>query len=319
MPLRSELFKDDPKLQAVLRDPGAHLIVKTPRIRGPHVAKVHEALRLLQPSTPVSETEKIGEEYGPSTAEAVLAYKKKRNIVNTAYQSAPDDIVGTMTLQAMDDELFGKAAPRSELMDLAFSDSREMLRTAVRILRKLKSDIDSAVAAADSPAQASILVQILLDNNRNIEVLARRLLVPRDVTSAAFRDALTKTIDLLDKNLREPKSLFDAGLTGVCSPTFPDNVAIGVPFARTGTGLTPGKTHLCEPFFATNRFQRRDTVTHEIFHLFGAAFTDHSVSSTSQGLTNPNTLAQIASRLNDRFRQANSDGREPDLPPLPSP
>lgn len=320
MALVSELFKDDTELEAVLKDPRAHLIVKTPAIRGAHVGKVHEALRLLQPGNPVSETEKIAQEYGESTAEAVLQYKKDRNIINPAYQKAPDNIVGTMTIQAMDDELVGKKASRSDLMDTAFNDSRQMLRTAVGILRKLKSDIDSVVAAGDSPAAASALVQILIDNNRNIEVLARRLLVPRDVTSAAFRDALSKTIDLLDKNLRMPKSLFDAGLTGVCSPTFPANVAIGgVPFARTGDSLTPGKTHLCEPFFKSNRFQRRDVLTHEIFHLFGPAFTDHSVANTAEGLSNPNTLAQIASRLNDRFRQANSDGREPDVPPLPSP
>src|SRR6185295_5647146 len=43
--------------------------------------------------------------YGPSTAAAVLAYKKQRGIVNRAYQSSADDIVGVMTVKAMDDEL----------------------------------------------------------------------------------------------------------------------------------------------------------------------------------------------------------------------
>jgi hypothetical protein len=43
------------------------------------------------------------------------------------------------------------------------------------------------------------------------------------------------------------------------------------------------------------------------------------VTTTEQGLTNPNTLAQIVARLNDRFRQANADGREPDIPNLPMP
>jgi hypothetical protein len=124
MALRSDLFKDDPQLRAVLENPNAHLIVKTPPIRGNHVGKVHQALALLQPSPAVSETEKIGQEYGPSTAEAVFAYKKKRNIINTAYQSAPDKIVGTMTLQTMDDELSGKKAPRGEVMERAFADSR---------------------------------------------------------------------------------------------------------------------------------------------------------------------------------------------------
>jgi hypothetical protein len=319
MALRSDLFKDDPQLKAVLESPSAHLIVKKPPIRGNHVGKIHQALALLQPSPAVSETEKIAQEYGRSTADAILAYKKKRKIINPAYQAAEDDIVGTMTIQSMDDELFGKRASRNDVMDRAFNDSRQALQAALRILRKLRGDIDSAMAA-DDPAKSSALVQILLDNNRNVEVLARRLLVPRDISSAQFRDALTKLIDLLDKNLGQAKSLFDAGLTGVCSPTFQANVDEGgVPFARTGAGLTPGKTHLCDPFFNTNRFQQRDVITHEICHLFGPAFTDHSVTNTAEGLSNPNTLAQIVARLNDRFRQANANGAEPDVPALPMP
>jgi hypothetical protein len=188
MPLRSNVFKDDVQLRAVLENPNAHLIVKAPAIRGNHVGKVHQALALLQPSPPVSETERIAQEYGRSTADAVLAYKKKRNIINRAYQSVPDDIVGTMTLQAMDDELFGKKAPRSEVMDRAFDDSRRALREALRILRKLKGDLDSAMAA-DDPPRSSALVQIILDNNRNIEVLARRLLVPKDVNISVTRSS----------------------------------------------------------------------------------------------------------------------------------
>ena len=232
MPLHSDLFKDDPQLQAIVDDPGAHLIVRVPPIRGEHVAKVQQALALLQPSTPVSETDKIAQEYGRSTADAVLAYKKQRHIINTSYQRSEDDIVGTMTIQKMDEELFGKPAPRGEVMDRAFNDSRQALREVLRVLRKLKDDIDSAMAA-EEPAKSSSILQILIDNNRNIEVLARRLVVPRDVTLAEFRDALGKLIDLLDKNLRMPKSLFNAGLTGVCSPTFPANVAEGgVPFAH---------------------------------------------------------------------------------------
>jgi hypothetical protein len=280
---------------------------------------VQEALAMLQPSSPISQTEIIGETYGRSTADAVLAYKRRRNIVNTSYQSTADDIVGTMTIQAMDDDLVGSAAPRTEVMDRAFRDSRAAIRAALLILRKLKSDIDSAMGA-DEPQRGSAITQILLSNARNIEVLARRLVVPSDVTSPQFRDALDRLIPLLDQNQALPKSLFDAGLTGVCSPTFPANVAEGgVPFARTGNSLTPGKTHLCDPFFNSNRFQQREVITHELFHLFGPAFTDHSVSSATEGLSNPNTLAQIVARLNDRFSQANADGREPDLPPLPAP
>lgn len=52
--------------------------------------------------------------YGPSTAKAVLAYKKKkRKIINHAYQSAADDIVDLLTINHMDDELL--KGPRRSL------------------------------------------------------------------------------------------------------------------------------------------------------------------------------------------------------------
>src|SRR5262249_9600340 len=112
---------------------------------------------------------------------------------------------------------------------------------------------------------------------------------------------------------------FDAGSTGVCNPAFLGNIGKGVTFAQTGSGLTPAKTHLCEPFFATNRFQHRDAITHQTFHLFGADLAAPKAKNTAEALTNPSTLPQIVARLNDRFRQANANGAEPDLPPLPMP
>jgi hypothetical protein len=41
--------------------------------------------------------------YGPSTASAVLAYKQSRDIINRSYQTQADDIVGKMTMRALDD------------------------------------------------------------------------------------------------------------------------------------------------------------------------------------------------------------------------
>src|SRR5262249_43606378 len=43
--------------------------------------------------------------YGPSTAAGVLAYKKKRKIVNRSYQSTEDDVVGKMTIASLDKEM----------------------------------------------------------------------------------------------------------------------------------------------------------------------------------------------------------------------
>jgi hypothetical protein len=46
-----------------------------------------------------------GKRYGPSTAAAVLKFKQKRNIVNRAYQTQADNIVGKMTIAALDNEM----------------------------------------------------------------------------------------------------------------------------------------------------------------------------------------------------------------------
>jgi hypothetical protein len=51
--------------------------------------------------------------YGPSTALAVLAYKRKRNIVNRRYQTQADNIVGKMTIAALDRELLTREAAPS--------------------------------------------------------------------------------------------------------------------------------------------------------------------------------------------------------------
>lgn len=56
----------------------------------------------------VEPTEAANETFGPSTAAAVLAYKTQRSIINRAYQSKPDDILGKMTIAALDHDMLAK-------------------------------------------------------------------------------------------------------------------------------------------------------------------------------------------------------------------
>jgi len=317
--LRSDLFKDDPKLEACAASPAGHIAPakrgQTPP-RGSHVGKIHQALAILEPGAAISETEKIGMEYGETTANAVLAYKRRKKIINTSYQHEADNIVGQMTVAKMDEELFGKPAPRTDVVDRAFNDSRSALRNALLRLRTLQNEINSAMAADETP-RLQALIQIQISHNRDIEVVARRLLISHDVSSKQFRDALAKAIQLLERNLAQPKSLLAAGKTGLCDPTHPRNAA-GLPHAWTVATQADPKTHLCEPFFTgDSRDLQRDVVTHEIFHVIGLG--DNSVTNTAQAFTNANTLAQIVAFINDRFRQANSDGGERASPPLPTP
>ncbi len=101
MPLKSAALAGDERLEACLVKDGAHL---TRGVQGEFVAKVQAVLIFLDELT-IDEKELETNTYGPSTAAAVLEFKKRRKIINHSYQQHEDDIVGKMTIKAMDDEL----------------------------------------------------------------------------------------------------------------------------------------------------------------------------------------------------------------------
>ena len=97
MPLQSQLFRGDPQLEAAAVSDPAHV---TPGARGAHVRKIQLALIQLNGAAIAADAV-----YGPATAGAVLACKRKRNIVNRASQTQADNIVGKMTVDRLDKEL----------------------------------------------------------------------------------------------------------------------------------------------------------------------------------------------------------------------
>jgi peptidoglycan hydrolase-like protein with peptidoglycan-binding domain len=104
MALQSHLFRGDIALNACAAEDSAHV---KEGAKGDAVAKIQAALIDLD-NAQIADQELSNKLYGQSTAAAVLAYKKKRNIVNQAYQTQPDNIVGKMTIKALDLELIGK-------------------------------------------------------------------------------------------------------------------------------------------------------------------------------------------------------------------
>jgi hypothetical protein len=104
MPLQSDLFKGDPRLESCLINDAAH--VKQGAV-GDYVSKIQVALLRID-SLLVDPSELRAKWYGPSTAAAVLAFKRKRGIINYSYQTEPDNIVGKMTIAALDREMLGK-------------------------------------------------------------------------------------------------------------------------------------------------------------------------------------------------------------------
>lgn len=103
MPLVSRLLRDNRALQQCLLHDQAHV---PPGSQGEHVCLIQRALVMLGEKQ-VNALEYIKGFYGPSTAAAVLAFKTKRGIINRAYQTKPDDIVGKMTIARLDSDLCG--------------------------------------------------------------------------------------------------------------------------------------------------------------------------------------------------------------------
>lgn len=112
MPLQSTFFKGDHALEACLIRDAAHV---TKGVIGIHVSKIQRALLELE-NVQIDAGELSLGQYGRSTAAAVLAFKTKRNIINRNYQTRPDDIVGKMTIAALDREILAKDGPDSEFL-----------------------------------------------------------------------------------------------------------------------------------------------------------------------------------------------------------
>lgn len=126
MPLVSRWFRGNARLQTCLVSDPAHVVTGD---SGDHVTLIQEALQVLE-RTEISREELTGRTYGRSTAAAVLDFKKKRSIVNRAYQTAPDNIVGKMTIQALDGEIAARERQRSGVL-LAFGVSPQPLGVIV--------------------------------------------------------------------------------------------------------------------------------------------------------------------------------------------
>jgi peptidoglycan hydrolase-like protein with peptidoglycan-binding domain len=101
MLLKSRLFRGDSALEDCLVLDSAHV---TPGTVGTHVQLIQRALVYLGYRTIAGSEYRLGI-YGPTTAAAVLAFKRARRIINYSYQKQADNIVGKMTIRRLDVEM----------------------------------------------------------------------------------------------------------------------------------------------------------------------------------------------------------------------
>ena len=91
-------------LEKCLQSNAGHITIGA---SGCHVQHIQLALKCLAPTAAanISRGEIAARTYGKTTAAAVLSYKTTHGIVNPTYQSAPDSIVGKITIFHIDASL----------------------------------------------------------------------------------------------------------------------------------------------------------------------------------------------------------------------
>ena len=149
MPLQSELFSGDAKLNDALNFPLKHI---TPGSSGPHVSKIHTALGRLVPNVAIAQSELDTTTYGDTTTEAVKAYKRSHvpPIINFAYQNTVDGIVGQMTIKALDLDLTGSknAHVAKELAEDDKPIATSVAFNAITALNAIANDLATMNAGA---------------------------------------------------------------------------------------------------------------------------------------------------------------------------
>jgi peptidoglycan hydrolase-like protein with peptidoglycan-binding domain len=316
MPLRSQLFRGDPKLEACLISDAGHIV---PGAAGPHVGKIQRALNLLdgvglQPD----------DRYGPATANAVLKYKQKRGIINRSYQTAPDNIVGKMTIASLDTELLAKenvpgfcrldAATPADTpggrrtfsvagtvgagrpsddddlkMQIALGESRRTLQRAIAALEGLRNAIIRQSLPRGAPLTA--------EESRILAAVGRWLNVNPGAPVRAL-PTIGSAIDLMRRNLNlkttqgVPPSLFRAagGFHAQVVDPNPD------------TGVQCG-----DPFFTVDGPNcRRDVITHELFHFLGVHHGGgalngptirSAITTPAQALDSADNISQLVAEI----------------------
>jgi hypothetical protein len=162
MPLQSELFSGDAKLNDALNVPLKHI---TPGSSGPHVSKIHTALGRLVPNVAIAQNELDSKTYGDTTTEAVKAYKRSHvpPIINIAYQNTVDGIVGQMTIKALDRDLIDSKDSRVA-KELAEDDKPMAITVALNAVVALNAiardlDIMNSGASVDTGTARWVALQ----------------------------------------------------------------------------------------------------------------------------------------------------------------
>ena len=145
---------------------------------GPHVRKIQTALNLVDDAKLNADGS-----YGRLTAAAVLNYKRARQIINMARQTQADDIVGRMTVAALDAELLTAESPKAPIrIEPVFAAERRYSQSQLKARALVAFGLDDFPAIPGSPAISSPAFE----------------LTPAGFTRFTVRGGANCTVDTLD-------------------------------------------------------------------------------------------------------------------------
>ena len=230
---------------------------------GAHVFKIQLALKLID-NLDIDAAEVLTQTYGESTAAAVLSFKRSRNIINRAYQNTEDNIVGIMTIAALDREM--KTREASITPDLSVVNAANMRRLAAlakaeREMQRLKATFEPGVPDANDPV---------------VQALQRQLFMPLD---SNFWNATNQVLSMITKN-RTTASSF------IVNKAISDFAQVNA--SNPGSGVTAGSS-----FFTTNPNCQHEVLTHEFFHFIVGPQHFYTTNQHSEAMRCPHHLARV--------------------------
>ena len=306
------------------------------RRRGDHVKLIQEALNEIDNAGLTADSI-----YGNATASAVLRFKQKRNIVNRSYQQSADDVVGKMTIAALDDELARRDAQtevactliqpegpgtvdfarverpfaitgstntpgdaEDRMMQSARARSILSINEALRIMRGLQQSIVSSRLPFGKP--------LTDDEKFNLAIMGKWMNFNPGAPIRAL-PTIASVVSLCEKNLQVKNS------KGV-PPSIQRRAGLGAfgevqgsAIAHIDHGVDCG-----DAFFNSGPNCHRDVLTHEFFHFLGVghggggpqdATPRDKITTTTQALNSADNLAQMIGEMTTSTRKTDACAR----------
>jgi hypothetical protein len=286
MPLRSELFRGDLKLENAAVHDSAHILQGS---TGPHVEKIQVALMLLD-SASIAESELAADRYGETTAAAVLAYKRKRNIINRSYQSKADNIVGKMTIASLDNEIAERSAIRKRSgCDYvpAGKPKRKQFFFAFALSGPALLNVNTPVAQSTLDMALAAVPAALTMRNKAKQALDELIAGSNTKPSALCLQALKRHYKVsasadVDRVARAVRNSLAQVAGRLLSAKAWLRQGQGGGFAETPTPRD-GHTYILQGYSVTGRLLRPTILIHEAFHDLSDFNTDFGGNPVKDG------------------------------------